>query len=43
MRPIDRAVVGLAKHAPSLGRLGFRVGRRWAHGAATNGEENSFR
>jgi class 3 adenylate cyclase len=29
MRPIDRAAVALAKHAPGLGRAGFRLGRRW--------------
>lgn len=29
MRPIDRVVVALGRNAPSLGRTGFRLGRRW--------------
>jgi class 3 adenylate cyclase len=29
MRPIDRAAVAVAKHAPGLARTGFRLGRRW--------------
>ena len=29
MRPIDRATVTLAKRAPGLGRLGFRLARPW--------------
>jgi class 3 adenylate cyclase len=29
MRPIDRAAVTLAKRAPGLGRLGFRLARAW--------------
>jgi len=29
MRPIDRAVVTLGRRAPSFGRAGFRLGRRW--------------
>jgi class 3 adenylate cyclase/pimeloyl-ACP methyl ester carboxylesterase len=29
MRPIDRAVVAVGRTAPSLGRTGFRMGRRW--------------
>jgi class 3 adenylate cyclase len=29
MRPIDRAAVTLAKRAPSMGRLGFRLARPW--------------
>jgi class 3 adenylate cyclase len=33
MRPIDRAAVALAKHAPGLGRAGFRLGRRWRRAA----------
>jgi class 3 adenylate cyclase len=34
MRPIDRAVVSLAKHAPGVSRLGFRLTRRWRRAAA---------
>jgi class 3 adenylate cyclase/alpha-beta hydrolase superfamily lysophospholipase len=29
MRPIDRAAVALAKRAPSMSRLGFRLARPW--------------
>jgi class 3 adenylate cyclase len=29
MRPIDHAAVTLAKYAPGISRLGFRLGRRW--------------
>jgi hypothetical protein len=29
MRPIDRAAVSLARHAPGVSRLGFRRGHRW--------------
>jgi class 3 adenylate cyclase len=29
MRPVDRAAVMLAKRAPGLGRLGFRLARPW--------------
>jgi class 3 adenylate cyclase len=29
MRPIDHAAVTLAKYAPSISRLGFRLGRSW--------------
>ena len=29
MRPIDHAAVTLAKYAPSISRLGFRLGRGW--------------
>jgi class 3 adenylate cyclase len=33
MRPIDRAAVTLAKRAPGLGRLGFRLARPWRRAA----------
>jgi hypothetical protein len=29
MRPIDRAAVSMAAHAPGVSRLGFRMARRW--------------
>jgi class 3 adenylate cyclase len=29
MRPIDHAAVTLAKYAPGVSRLGFRLGHRW--------------
>jgi class 3 adenylate cyclase/pimeloyl-ACP methyl ester carboxylesterase len=34
MRPVDRAVVSLAKNAPGVSRLGFRLARRWRRPAA---------
>ena len=34
MRPIDRAAVTLAKRAPGMGRLGFRIARPWRRAAA---------
>jgi class 3 adenylate cyclase/pimeloyl-ACP methyl ester carboxylesterase len=34
MRPIDRAAVTLAKRAPGLGRLGFRLARSWRRTAS---------
>jgi class 3 adenylate cyclase len=33
MRPVDRAMVTLAKRAPSVGRLGFRMARSWRRSA----------